>query len=71
MHRSRRSTRTIIKLSPNNAVSDTIFDRLVNTDDRARMIPGLATEWRTVEPTVVGVQLRSNVLPQRQRLHRR
>ena len=49
------------QLSPNNAVSDTIFDRLVNTDDRARMIPGLATEWRAVEPTVWEFKLRPNV----------
>ncbi|MEO3472424.1 ABC transporter substrate-binding protein [Roseomonas sp. CAU 1739] len=49
------------QLSPNNAVSDTIFDRLINTDDRARMIPGLATEWRAVEPTVWEFKLRPNV----------
>ena len=49
------------QLSPNNAVSDVIFDRLVNTDDRARMIPGLATEWRAVEPTVWEFKLRPNV----------
>lgn len=49
------------QLSPNNSVSDTIFDRLVNTDDRARQIPGLATEWRAVEPTVWEFKLRPNV----------
>ena len=49
------------QLSPNNAVSDTIFDRLVNTDNQARMIPGLATEWRAVEPTVWEFKLRPNV----------
>ncbi len=49
------------QLSPNNAVSDTIFDRLVNTDERARQIPGLATEWRAIEPTVWEFKLRPNV----------
>ncbi len=49
------------QLSPNNAVADTIFERLVNTDNRARMVPGLATEWRVVEPTVWEFKLRPNV----------
>ena len=40
------------QLSPNNAVSDMIFDKLVNTDARANNVPGLATEWRAVAPTV-------------------
>ena len=49
------------QLSPNNAVADTIFDRLVNNDHQARNIPGLATEWRVVEPTVWEFRLRPNV----------
>ncbi|MBR0680533.1 ABC transporter substrate-binding protein [Roseomonas eburnea] len=49
------------QLSPNNAVSDSIFDKLVNTDAQARNIPGLATEWRVVEPTVWEFRLRPNV----------
>lgn len=49
------------QLSPNNAVSDSIFDRLVNTDHLARSVPGLATEWRVVEPTVWEFRLRPNV----------
>ena len=49
------------QLSPNNAVADMIFDRLVNTDDRARLVPGLATEWRAVEPTVWEFKLRPGV----------
>ena len=49
------------QLSPNNAVADTIFDRLVNVDDQSRQVPGLATEWRAVEPTVWEFKLRPNV----------
>ena len=30
------------QLSPNNAVADMIFDKLVKTDDQARLVPGLA-----------------------------
>ena len=49
------------QLSPNNAVSDMIFDKLVNTDGQSRMIPGLATEWRVVGPTVWEFKLRPDV----------
>jgi peptide/nickel transport system substrate-binding protein len=49
------------QLSPNNAVSDMIFDKLIETDDKARMRPGLATEWRAVSPTVWEFKLRPNV----------
>ena len=60
------------QLSPNNAVADMIFDRLVGTDAQARPIPGLATEWRAVEPNHLGVQAPPRrALPQRQPVHRR
>ena len=49
------------QLSPNNAVSDMIFDKLVNTDARANNVPGLATEWRVVEPTIWEFRLRPGV----------
>ncbi len=49
------------QLSPNNAVADIIFDRLVNNDAQSRNIPGLALEWRAVEPTVWEFKLRPNV----------
>lgn len=49
------------QLSPNNAAADMIFDRLVNTDERSRQEPGLALEWRAVEPTVWEFKLRPNV----------
>ena len=49
------------QLSPNNAVSDMIFDVLVATDAQARMIPGLATEWRAIGPTTWEFKLREGV----------
>lgn len=49
------------QLSPNNAVSDMTFDRLVNTDARARQVPGLATEWKVVGPTTWEFRLRPGV----------
>jgi len=49
------------QLSPNNAVADMIFDRLVNTDGLSRNVPGLATEWRAVDPTTWEFKLRPDV----------
>ncbi len=49
------------QLSPNNAAASMIFSRLVDTDDRARGIPGLAESWRAVEPTVWEFKLRPGV----------
>ncbi|WP_439553153.1 ABC transporter substrate-binding protein [Falsiroseomonas sp.] len=49
------------QLSPNNAVSDMIFEKLIDTDAAARNIPGLATEWRAVGPTVWEFKLRPGV----------
>lgn len=49
------------QLSPNNAVADMIFDKLVETDGAARNIPGLATEWRVIGPTTWEFKLREGV----------
>jgi peptide/nickel transport system substrate-binding protein len=49
------------QLSPNNAVSDMIFDKLVETDDKARQVPGLAESWRAVGPTIWEFKLRAGV----------
>jgi peptide/nickel transport system substrate-binding protein len=49
------------QLSPNNAVADMIFSKLVETDAQARNVPGLATEWRAIGPTVWEFKLRPNV----------
>jgi len=49
------------QLSPNNAVAQMIFDRLVHTDHQARNMPGLATEWRAVDETTWEFRLRPDV----------
>jgi peptide/nickel transport system substrate-binding protein len=49
------------QLGPNNAVSDIIFDVLVATDEKARNVPGLATEWRAIGPTTWEFKLRDGV----------
>ncbi len=49
------------QLSPNNAVADMIFDRLINTDAKAGMVPGLAESWSTVEPDLWEFRLRRGV----------
>ncbi len=49
------------QLSPNNAVADMIFDKLINTDSQSRLIPSLATEWRAVEPNLWELKLRPGV----------
>ncbi|MDB5414812.1 MAG: transporter substrate-binding protein [Rubritepida sp.] len=49
------------QLSPNNAAASMIFSRLVETDEHARNIPGLAESWRVVEPTVWEFKLRPGV----------
>ena len=50
------------QLSPNNAVADIIFDRLVNNDPQSRNIPGPgAPNGARCEPTVWEFKLRPNV----------
>jgi peptide/nickel transport system substrate-binding protein len=49
------------QLSPNNAVADMVFDRLVGLDAQSRAVPGLAAEWRAVEPNVWEFKLRPGV----------
>ena len=49
------------QLSPNNAVSDMIFGKLIETDAAARNIPALATEWRATGPTTWEFKLRPGV----------
>ncbi|MFC7734905.1 ABC transporter substrate-binding protein [Roseomonas sp. GCM10028921] len=49
------------QLSPNNAVADMTFDRLVNTDARSQRISGLATEWKAIGPTTWEFRLRPEV----------
>jgi peptide/nickel transport system substrate-binding protein len=46
---------------PNLTVGYHIFDALVHVDERARIIPGLATSWRTLDPVTWEFKLRPGV----------
>ena len=45
-------------LFPNNNIAEHIFDKLVQMDPDSRMIPGLATSWKTIDPTTWEFKLR-------------
>ncbi|WP_458095062.1 ABC transporter substrate-binding protein [Roseomonas sp. WA12] len=47
--------------APNNAMADVIFDKLVGTDERVRLIPALAESWRPVADGVWEFKLRPGV----------
>ena len=48
-------------LTPNNNVAQHLFDYLVLRNEKSQAIPGLATEWKAVEPTVWEFKLRRGV----------
>ena len=48
-------------LSPNNSLLNHLFERLVDQDDRQRMVPGLAESWKTIDPLTWEFKLRKNV----------
>jgi len=48
-------------LFPNNNIAEHIFDKLVQMDADSRMIPGLATTWKTVDATTWEFKLRKGV----------
>jgi peptide/nickel transport system substrate-binding protein len=48
-------------LFPNNNIAEHIFDKLVQMDADSRMIPGLATSWKTIDPTTWEFKLRKGV----------
>jgi len=48
-------------LFPNNNVAEHIFGKLVEMDPDSRMIPGLATSWKTIDPTTWEFKLRKGV----------
>ena len=48
-------------ISPNNAFASMVFDNLIETDDRARPIPGLAESWRPVGEDIWEFRLRRGV----------
>ncbi|MCI0752618.1 ABC transporter substrate-binding protein [Teichococcus vastitatis] len=47
--------------SPNNSVAAHFFDKLVEFDAKAQLVPQLAVSWRAVEPTVWEFKLRPGV----------
>jgi peptide/nickel transport system substrate-binding protein len=49
------------QLGPNNAAADMIYDTLVAQDELSRNLPGLALEWRAIEPNVWEFKLRRDV----------
>ena len=46
---------------PNLAVGYHVFDALTHVDEKARIIPGLAVSWRTLDPTTWEFKLRPGV----------
>ena len=48
-------------LSPNNAFARHLFDRLVHTDEKQRLTPGLATSWKPITDTTWEFKLRRGV----------
>ncbi len=46
---------------PSNGFATHLYDRLVHQDERQRLIPGLATEWRAVDNTTWEFKLRRGV----------
>jgi peptide/nickel transport system substrate-binding protein len=47
--------------TPNQNISDHIFNRLVERNDQLRMVPGLAVSWRTIDDTTWEFKLRPGV----------
>ncbi|CAG0967136.1 Glutathione-binding protein GsiB [Burkholderiales bacterium] len=48
-------------LTPNNAVATHLFDFLVARNEKSQLLPGLATGWKAIEPTVWEFTLRRGV----------
>lgn len=45
-------------LAPNNSLASQIFDRLVEMDENAHLVPGLAASWKLVAPDTWELKLR-------------
>jgi peptide/nickel transport system substrate-binding protein len=48
-------------VTPNNSVAGHIFGFLVQRDEKSRLVPGLATEWKVVDPLTWEFRLRKGV----------
>ena len=40
-----------LNVAPNNIAAWHLFDALVHVDANARLVPGLALSWRSIDPT--------------------
>lgn len=50
-----------LNIAPNVAFSSHLFDALVHVDPDGKLVPGLATEWRTIDETTWEFRLRRGV----------
>jgi len=50
-----------LNIAPNINIAWHVFDALTHVDEDARLIPGLATSWRAVDPTTWEFRLRRGV----------
>ena len=48
-------------LFPNNNAAEHLFDKLVQMDADSKLIPGLATSWKAIDPTTWEFKLRKGV----------
>jgi len=48
-------------VTPNNNVAGHVFGYLVQRDEKSRLVPGLATEWKVVDPLTWEFKLRRGV----------
>lgn len=48
-------------LGPNNAISESIYDRLINQNEKQQLKPGLAVSWKAVDDTTWTFNLRKGV----------
>lgn len=48
-------------LGPNNAISESIYDRLINQNEKQQLKPGLAVSWKPVDDTTWVFNLRKGV----------
>src|SRR5690242_21605967 len=45
-------------LAPNNSLASQIFNRLVETDEHAQLVPGLAVSWKLIDQDTWELKLR-------------
>ena len=48
-------------LGPNNAIAESIYDRLINQNEKQQLKPGLAVSWKAVDDTTWVFNLRKGV----------